>query len=270
MVVPAAVRACVGARGGVCVPTGKAPAYRVEGSMVCTASLGDAPPAVGASGARVPVMALYGEHARELISSEVALRLAAMLCSAAAQRSASAFWGAAARSASARQLTQMRDHHRKAVQGLTQYELSPAWVEALLRRITLKFIPVENLNARRLVEANAGGRMLCHRMNANHPPVDINRNYDNHFGVHAPEYLPAEEYEGVKAYSEPETRITHDVAAALQPLVFVSIHSGIREMYLPYDWQSVEAPGADLHEVLAAINKKYHLRDISVATEILD
>ena len=105
MVVPAAVRACVGARGGVCVPAGKAPAYRVEGSMVCTASLGDAPPAVGAGGARVPVMALYGEHARELISSEVALRLAVMLCSAAAQRSASAFWGAAARSASARSLS---------------------------------------------------------------------------------------------------------------------------------------------------------------------
>ena len=47
---------------------------------------------------------------------------------------------------------------------------------------------------------------LCHRMNGR--GVDINRNYDNHFGVHAPEYLPAEEYEGTAAASEPETRLT--------------------------------------------------------------
>eukprot|EP01045_Picozoa_sp_COSAG04_P027154 COSAG04_NODE_3918_length_2424_cov_3.585806_4_plen_76_part_00 len=46
---------------------------------------------------------------------------------------------------------------------------------------------------------------LCHRMNGR--GVDINRNYDNHFGVHAPEYLPAEEYEGTAAASEP---VSHD------------------------------------------------------------
>ena len=47
---------------------------------------------------------------------------------------------------------------------------------------------------------------LCHRMNGR--GVDINRNYDNHFGVHAPEYLPAEEYEGTAAASEPVSRTT--------------------------------------------------------------
>ena len=34
--------------------------------------------------------------------------------------------------------------------------------------------------------------------------------------------------------SEPETRITRDIAAALKPVVVVSVHSGIRELYLPY------------------------------------
>ena len=36
-------------------------------------------------------------------------------------------------------------------------------------------------------------------------------------GVHAPEYLPSEEYEGTKAFSEAETRITRDVAKGLAP-----------------------------------------------------
>ena len=46
--------------------------------------------------------------------------------------------------------------------------------------------------------------------------------------MHAKEYLPSEEYEGTRAFSEPETRITHSLAAALEPLCVVSVHSGIK------------------------------------------
>ena len=45
--------------------------------------------------------------------------------------------------------------------------------------------------------------------------VDINRNFDIHFGVHPPEYLPSEEYEGTAAFSEPEARVTRDAAESL-------------------------------------------------------
>ena len=162
------------------------PTYTVENSMVVTAT------APGATDVKLPMMMVFGEHARELISSEIALRLVAMLCAPAVV--ASGGWAATDVNHDARLLATVTDFHRKALSGLAQYDLRVENISALLRRLYFKFLPLENLNGRRMVE---GKDMLCHRMNGRH--VDINRNYDNHFGVHAPEYLRSEEYEGTAA-----------------------------------------------------------------------
>ena len=63
------------------------------------------------------------------------------------------------------------------------------------------------------------------------------------------------------AFSEPEARITRDVANALKAAsgfdAFVSVHAGIREMYLPYDHKPEVTTEASINDVLAVLNKKH-------------
>jgi hypothetical protein len=202
---------------------------------------------------RVGAMFVFGEHARELISAEIGLRLVAMVC---------APW-AALRPALPPPLDEL---HRKAEKSLSRVGYTHQWLTALLGAVDLQLVPVENPNGRRMVEGPRG--KLCHRMNGRH--VDINRNFDNHFGVHPPEYLPSEEYEGKAAFSEPEARITRDLANGLASRgsfdAFVSIHAGIREMYLPFDHKPEVTTEPAINAVLAAINKKHcHCRTGSSA-----
>lgn len=161
-------------------------AYTVKDSMVVTAT------APESNEVKLPMLMVFGEHARELISSEIALRLVAMLCAPAVK--ANGGWVAADVGGDAELLATVTGFHRNALHGLGLYDVQVDSISALLRRLYLKFLPLENLNGRRMVEEK---NLLCHRMNGRH--VDINRNYDNHFGVHAPEYLKSEEYEGTAA-----------------------------------------------------------------------
>lgn len=215
--------------------------YKVDSMVVRVVGSGSGRAGVRKAGALV----VFGEHARELISSEIGMRLVAMLC---------APW-AATRS------TPLPDPlaaaHNLAIQNLGAYGRELEWLENLLGEVDLRFVPVENPNGRRMVEGPAG--KLCHRMNGR--KVDINRNFDTHFGVHPPEYLPSEEYEGLAAFSEPEARITRDVANALKAAsgfdAFVSVHAGIREMYLPYDHKPEVTTEASINDVLAVLNKKH-------------
>ena len=205
------------------VSDSETPPYTVVDTMICTATDTSVEPEH-----KVPMLVVFGEHARELISSEIALRLVAMLCSPALEARGGWILADVDAVGGVEHLNELSKLHRKAMDGLAHYGMSTAQVGTLLKRLLFKFVPVENLIGRRMVESS-GTSKLCHRMNGR--SVDINRNYDNHFGVHAKEYLPSEEYEGTRAFSEPETRITHAVAAALKPMVFVSVHSGIRELY---------------------------------------
>ena len=186
--------------------------YRVDNSMVVTVTGPGAGPKAG-------VAVGFGEHGRELISAEIGMRLLAMLC---------APW---AESPGIKLPEALASHHALALKGLTLYKRSLSWVTALLDRVTFKLLPVENPNGRRIVE---GGK-VCHRMNGR--KVDINRNFDFKFGIHPPEYLPSEEYEGTAAFSEPEARITRDAVKSLMTEnggsglhAFVAIHAGIKEM----------------------------------------
>ena len=173
--------------------------YAVENSMVVTAT------APESTEVKLPMLMVFGEHARELISSEIALRLVAMLCAPAVV--ASGGWTASDVGGDGQLLATVTEFHRKALSGLAQYNLRVEGVSALLRRLYFKFLPLENLNGRRMVENKD---MLCHRMNGRH--VDINRNYDNHFGVHAQEYLKSEEYEGTAAAVSSIARTAADIA----------------------------------------------------------
>ena len=214
--------------------------YKVDSSMVVTVT-----GAGGDATKKAGVAIGFGEHGRELISAEIGMRLLAMFCAPWAE-------------SHGKLPADLAPHHALAMAGLALHKRELSWVAHLLDRVVFKLIPIENPNGRKIVE---GGK-LCHRMNGR--KVDINRNFDIHFGIHPPEYLPSEEYEGTAAFSEPEARITRDAAKSLMVEngggglhAFVAIHAGIKELYIPYDYKLEEAKGTDLHAVLDKINKAH-------------
>ncbi|KAL5008934.1 hypothetical protein ScPMuIL_014515 [Solemya velum] len=65
--------------------------------------------------------------------------------------------------------------------------------------------------------------------------VDLNRNFDWEFGQKGSSSLKTdEEYRGTHAFSEPESRVFTDVSRSINLDAFVSFHSGIRQIYIPY------------------------------------
>ncbi len=145
------------------------------------------------AGARV--LLNFGAHGRELISSEIALRLAAMLCGEAPSR----FAGTA--------------------------EQSRERIAELLRRVTIKVVPVQVPSSRELAEVG-GGSCLQRRLNAR--GVDVNRNWDVAWrdGDAASR--------GPRPLSEPETRSLARLASDWAPDVFADVRSGDRYMAMPY------------------------------------
>ncbi|KAK9804268.1 hypothetical protein WJX72_004083 [[Myrmecia] bisecta] len=142
----------------------------------------------------------FGEHGRELISSEVALMLMHYLAEPAMEVEKSVLRG--------------HPRHRLAT---------------LLQQTVIKLIPMENVHGRAIVEAGS----LCERKNGR--GVDPNRNWDLHWGHKEKDYDPMEEYEGPKPFSEPEAMLMRQLAKDFQPHVWVNVHSGMEALFMPYD-----------------------------------
>ncbi|GLI70695.1 hypothetical protein VaNZ11_015636 [Volvox africanus] len=151
-------------------------------------------------GEKVRMLLDFGEHGRELISSELGLLLLKTL--AAPEGVMRVFPG---------ELDRGRELQR------------------LLDGTVIKILPMENEGGRQLVEA---GR-LCERKNGR--GVDPNRNWEVDWGTKEPDYDPNEEYPGVAPFSEPETKVLRQVAAEFKPHVWLNIHSGMEAMLAPWD-----------------------------------
>ena len=91
------------------------------------------------------VLLNFGAHGRELISSEVALRLARMLCGEAPSRFAG------------------------------DPERSRNQIAEMLRHVIVKMVPVQSPYSRRLAEVGSGS---CKQRRLNARGVDVNRNWD--------------------------------------------------------------------------------------------
>lgn len=140
------------------------------------------------------VLINFGAHGRELISSEVALRLAKMLCGEAPSR----FAGDAERS---------RER-----------------IAELLRHVVVKFVPVQVPSARRLAEVGGGS---CKQRRLNARGVDVNRNWDVQWTA-GDGGEGSSQYRGPRPFSEPETRALARYAEEWRPDVFVDVRSGDR------------------------------------------
>lgn len=139
---------------------------------------------------RARLLVDFGEHGRELISSELALLLLHTLASPAL---VAAVVGGGER---AERLL------------------------AVLQHVVLLVLPMENVNGRAKVEAG----QLCERKNGR--GVDTNRNWPIDWGVKEKDYDPNEEFPGREPFSEPEVRIILSLAQAFKPHVWLNVHSG--------------------------------------------
>jgi hypothetical protein len=146
------------------------------------------------------VLLNFGAHGRELISSEVALRLARMLCGEAPSR----FAGSEERSREA--------------------------ISAILRRVVIKVVPVQVPASRRLAETGEG---TCKQRRVNSRGVDVNRNWDIAWDK-GDGGQGSSQYRGPRAFSEPETRALARFAGEWRPDAFVDVRSGDRYMAMPF------------------------------------
>lgn len=166
------------------------------------------------------VLVNFGEHGREVITTEVAISFLTALAS---------------------------PDVRTAV--LSKFSLSHLVtpLSALLSRTVIKVIPMENPNGRALVEDGH----LCERKNGR--GVDPNRNWGVDWGKKEPDYDPNEEYPGEFPFSEPESQLLKELTVEFRPDMFLNIHSGMEAMFVPWDHQLGISYGPDVNATLGML-----------------
>ena len=141
------------------------------------------------------VLINFGAHGRELITSEVALRLGQILCGEAD----SIFAGDSIRSRNA--------------------------ITHILRQATIKLIPVQVPSSRHLAEVGGGN---CRQRQLTKQGVDVNRNWNISWTAGDGGGEHSNHYRGPRPFSEPETRSLANFAQSWRPDVFVDVRSGDR------------------------------------------
>lgn len=181
-----------------------------------------------AAAAHAPVrgVILFGEHARELISPELGLKLVADICATAHAQAQTGGSGQPPRFAAV----------DAGAAGSTSASAYASVLSDLVsaRAFSLKVFPLVNAWGRREVEAGN----TCRRTNEH--DVDLNRNYDAHWQP-APPHDPtaampramADSYPGPHPFSERETQVVRAVLDEFRPHIFLSVHSGTLGMYTP-------------------------------------
>jgi len=180
--------------------------------------------------AQMRVFLNFGEHGRELITSQVAFRLLQLLSLGPAATAVAALRGSAPSGGGA------------------------AALAAALERTVFKVVPLENAGGRAKVESGE----LCLRKNGR--GVDPNRNWGMHWGFKEKDFDPYEEAPGAHPFSEPEAVLLRDALAAWRPLAWVNVHSGMRALFMPYDHVAAmpQGPGGDaMRAVLASLRASH-------------
>ncbi|KAK7104536.1 hypothetical protein V1264_019234 [Littorina saxatilis] len=100
----------------------------------------------------------------------------------------------------------------------------------ILSQFDIFAIVIANPDGRKYVE---GSENYCWRGTSN--GVDINRNFDWQFAKKGSSGDPTdEEFRGLNPFSEPECKVYTDLTQKVQFDAFVSFHSGIRHIYMPF------------------------------------
>ena len=172
----------------------------------------------------------FGEHGRELITSEIALTLLRFIDSRSRLKERE-------QRVQAVELNPHVEHDSSDEYEYERYidetdnDLSDAYLAFLLHNTHTTLVPLLNVWGRQRVEAGE----VCSRKSRN--GVDLNRNYDF---LHSHNTQPAhdETYAGAAPFTEPETQCMAQLASPPfpPPTVYANVHSGIQELYFGWDY----------------------------------
>ena len=133
-------------------------------------------------------------------------------------------------------------HHGNEFLGV---ELVMYYLEDLLTKAaegdaaTLDFLARTEIHATPII--NVDGNFADTRKN--HRQVDVNRNYDFHWGEDgASDFVGDFTYRGPAPESEAEVKANADFQRALRPDIVVTMHTGIAEFYWPWGWTHDPSP----------------------------
>eukprot|EP00929_Paragymnodinium_shiwhaense_P043239 TRINITY_DN22268_c0_g1_i1.p1 TRINITY_DN22268_c0_g1~~TRINITY_DN22268_c0_g1_i1.p1 ORF type:complete len:438 (-),score=125.02 TRINITY_DN22268_c0_g1_i1:63-1376(-) len=164
------------------------------------------------------VMVAANEHARELLTAEVALRFVEMAC----------------------------DEKKSG----SLLEMETGSVAKLMQNVKFVVLPVINQKGREIVETNQD---LCQRMTPNDEGhVDLNRNMEVDWGQGEPQEW------GTKPFSAYQTRIMRDVAKKAQPVAYVDLHTGARSLMTSWGYKRMATSDLkDQSKLLKEVQKKH-------------
>ncbi|KAG8378075.1 hypothetical protein BUALT_Bualt08G0100300 [Buddleja alternifolia] len=203
--------------------------------------------------AKLRILLTFGQHGRELITTELALRLLSIL---------------------------------------SEEEFLPnvdrATLNRTLDRLVIKIVPMENLNGRKRVEDGE----LCERRNGLIVNLAVfvvkykirlrKMQYSQSLSFLQEEelistetglwigakrrrsdYDPYEENPGTAPFSEPETQIMRKLSISFEPHIWVNVHSGMEALFMPYDHKNTTPEGIPsqiMKSMLEELNH-FHLKD---------
>lgn len=179
------------------------------------------------SGPKQKAMFVFGEHARELVTTESAVHFARSIC------------------------------------GLGSIPVQQA--RAALARSDFILVPNANPLGRQAVENGAFCKRTNENsvdLNRNWGDDHRDTNAMSLASVDADgedDSLGDEENPGAKGFSEPETQILHSLVEEVSPHLFLSVHSGTFLLGMPFGWSDAEQPqnAGDMMSMLSDINGQY-------------
>eukprot|EP00899_Mesostigma_viride_P015904 jgi/Mesvir1/24314/Mv11000-RA.1 len=197
----------------------------------------------------------FGQHGREPITSEVALRLLHMIGEGrrhggSTEGGGHSGWGAGTQG----QGFVVATAHGAGVPVNWDDEAHLVDPLQLLQAAVVKIVPMENVNGRKKVDAGD----FCERKNGR--GVDTNRNWGLDWGKKERDYDPSEEYPGTAAFSEPEAKMILELVTDFQPHMWINVHSGMEALFTPFDHVAKEpdARVADaMKSLLHAVNRAH-------------
>ncbi|KVI05201.1 Peptidase M14, carboxypeptidase A [Cynara cardunculus var. scolymus] len=169
------------------------------------------------------ILLSFGQHARELITTELALKILSIL--------------------SGEQSLPKRN---------------PVLLNRTLQNTVIKVVPIENLNGRRKVEAGE----LCERRNglaSFRRGVDLNRNWSVDWGKKEEDFRPDEENPGTGPFSEPESQMMRKLSTSFEPHLWVNVHSGMEALFMPYDHKNTTPKGVQSGKMKLILETLNHL-----------
>ena len=196
---------------------------------------------------KLRVVFIFGEHGREIVTTEMAEYFVKLLSEASVETLMPIF------------------EDRTFVDD----------VLAALDEVVIHIVPCENKSGRRIVETpddedtyprtyqlmnktthSKYPSNICHRPNSR--GVDPNRNWPVKWGNKPLDYQAEQEFGGPAPLSEPEPRLLFRVYKSVEPISTVNVHSGMHGIFMPPDFSPLMENEVDL---LAQVKLQDRLND---------